>query len=276
MQAMTPDVCDNMPNESTMTLTDIRNGQDYRVRKMPDGKCWMIDNLKLELTNSTILTPADSNVSADIVVTLASSNLIGNFTITGYLRTDSNDNRIGSSNAWRQVNPSDPTIEGTQSCVARNFIDPASTTGCGYLYNLYTATAGIDTTTNGAWNGVASSICPANWHLPTLYELGILNSAMYDGSTSSTVGTTEDTKYVNNWWYTGLFAGTFSGVYNGKPDYITTPELNTQGQTGAFWIMPSLLGSGSSITQTLYIYPHRFALSSGVTNYLGHAVRCLS
>ena len=45
----------------SITLTDKRDGNEYTVAKLKDGKCWMTQNLRL--VNTTI-TPADSNLSS--------------------------------------------------------------------------------------------------------------------------------------------------------------------------------------------------------------------
>ncbi len=41
-------ICTNSscPSSATITLTDSRDNKTYRVRKFPDGRCWMIDNLR--------------------------------------------------------------------------------------------------------------------------------------------------------------------------------------------------------------------------------------
>ncbi len=49
MDTFTSDYCTNSMTEGqTLTLTDSRDGNEYRVRKLADGKCWMIDNLKIQ------------------------------------------------------------------------------------------------------------------------------------------------------------------------------------------------------------------------------------
>jgi uncharacterized protein (TIGR02145 family) len=87
---------------NTVCVTDNRNSQSYRVRKMPDGKCWMIDNLKYDGENS-YMDPASSSAYD-----------------RGVYCTNNND---GSS----------PFTGGKW---------PKSTTGCGYLYQWATATGG--------------------------------------------------------------------------------------------------------------------------------------
>jgi uncharacterized protein (TIGR02145 family) len=269
MQDMTTDYCNSMPVNTTMKLTDVRNSQDYRVRKMPDGKCWMIDNLKLELTDSTKLSPSDSNVSSDTYVTLATGGRVGNFTTSGYLTVDNSDTGGANYDSWRQANPNDPTQAGTESCVAGNFVDPASTTGCGYLYNWYTTTAG--TGTYNTTSGTASSICPKGWRLPRVSvsnadnEFAVLNSAMYNGDLAGVGGFVTDMQYVRNWWHMNLFAGPRSGSY--------INNFAIQGKSGYLW---SSSAYSSDFAWFLDFSDDLVDLTDYLHKYSGFGIRCLS
>jgi uncharacterized protein (TIGR02145 family) len=272
MQEMNPTICGEMDMYSSVTLQDPRGPQpyqSYRVRKMPDGKCWMIDNLKLELSTGMQLQPADTNVSSPTTVTLATGGLTGNFTTSGYLTTNNSSPSSTTYDAWRQVNPSDPTLTGTESCAAGQMVDESSTTGCGYLYNWYTATAGTGTYAISS-GYVTSSICPAGWHLPrgadgttAQNEFAVLNSAMYNGSTSGS--TSGDIAYAKNWWHTGLFAGPRSGYYYSG--------FYAQDYGGNFWS-----SSANSSDYARYLYFNYSYVYPGTVNNLkgyGFAVRCV-
>jgi uncharacterized protein (TIGR02145 family) len=261
MQEMTPAICDSMDLYSSLTLRDDRGiaPQYYRVRKMPDNRCWMIDNLKLELYTGMQLSSADSNVVTTTIITLATGGLTGNFTTSGYLTVDGSATLGTNFDAWRQANPSDPTQINTESCVGGNFVDPASATGCGYLYNWYTATAGV-----GIYNissgYVESSICPKGWHLPrgsdntdTQNDFAILSSAMH-GMTN--IG-------LANWWHTGLFSVPLAGHYG--------YNFVEQGHYGLFW-------NSSVFSDHHAWYFHLDSVTTGI-GYIdkagGFAVRCL-
>ncbi|MBQ8996506.1 hypothetical protein IJ095_00545, partial [Candidatus Saccharibacteria bacterium] len=49
----------------TFALIDSRDGNDYLVRRLADGNCWMVQNLDLDLSTVGTLTSADSDVSSD-------------------------------------------------------------------------------------------------------------------------------------------------------------------------------------------------------------------
>ena len=69
MQEMTPEVCEKTEVGTVARLTDARDQKQYWVAKLADGNCWMTQNLDLDLgvkdgdTDTTVLTPADSDVS---------------------------------------------------------------------------------------------------------------------------------------------------------------------------------------------------------------------
>ncbi len=55
-------------SEPTKQLIDIRDGKEYWVAKLADGNCWMTQNLAYDLVKGKVLTPSDSDVSANWVV----------------------------------------------------------------------------------------------------------------------------------------------------------------------------------------------------------------
>ena len=61
MQNMDPSVCTEAPT----IVIDSRDEQPYLIQRLADGKCWMLDNLDLDLTNKTIvdnLTTENTNI----------------------------------------------------------------------------------------------------------------------------------------------------------------------------------------------------------------------
>jgi hypothetical protein len=62
--------CDDVAAGGVAIVTDTRDCNKYPMKKLKDGNCWMLQNLRI--TNKT-LTPADSNVSSNFV--LKASNL---------------------------------------------------------------------------------------------------------------------------------------------------------------------------------------------------------
>ena len=241
---------DYLTNQNTAILTDTRNSQTYRIRKLADNKCWMIDNLKIY--NAT-LTDADTNITVS-----------GNtFTLPAALTTAAST----VNNAARIDDPSGQSY-CTPSTGAVYTAFPGTTTGCGYLYNWYAATLGSNaagTTLNtGATNAglinvsLADSICPKNWHLPTGGSGGeyeVLDASLALGG---------DGLKGSNQLIIG-FEGVYSGTLNGS-------GLNFQGSGGYFM-------SSSAYTNATNSYHMFFNSTSSYPAFnfgksTGNGVRC--
>lgn len=73
LQEMTPEVCANTSTPSVSDgantpqyqLIDMRDNKTYWVAKLADGSCWMTQNLDLNLTTDMVLTPADTDITAN-------------------------------------------------------------------------------------------------------------------------------------------------------------------------------------------------------------------
>ena len=72
MQAMTSSICSATAVGASKNLTDTRDNNVYTVRKLNDGKCWMVNNLKI--INKTI-SSNDSNLPSGVTWTIPTSNL---------------------------------------------------------------------------------------------------------------------------------------------------------------------------------------------------------
>jgi uncharacterized protein (TIGR02145 family) len=149
--------CNDMDTHQTVNITDARNKQTYKVKKMQDSRCWIIDNLKYrgEATpgavgdiepNNSGENPTDEKKYNDPV-----------------LGTMANDNQ--------------------RNCLTDNPMLPSngSITRCGYLYNWYAATNGTGTQSLNQGEEATDSICPVGFTLPKGGSLGnfeVLDTAM--------------------------------------------------------------------------------------------------
>lgn len=115
------------------TMFDSRDGKEYLIRKLADGKCWMAQNLAL--AGGTTITPADSNVSSNY--TLPSSSTNGFYQSNGVT-----------------LNMYNGTHKDAQ------YDNATDNTGGYYAW----AVANTSTITSGTSE---YDICPKNWHLPT-------------------------------------------------------------------------------------------------------------
>ena len=226
-----------------IALTDSRDGNTYTIAKLADGKCWMIENLRLN--------PATANI------------------------TDSNTNNPTSSFLARRTQSFDMCGTNNASCLERVLFkenNPDSQFS-GTYYNWYTATAGngFTETLSVADEG---DICPAGWHLPSAStsstsELGQLNVSV-GGSLANLNATTSPTgatisrrlrTYPYNMQYTGVYSGLQS--------------LEDYGIWGALWSSNGWQ-SGSNYYGYLYAISETEArLSYGRVKYYNQQVRCL-
>ena len=116
------------------TLSDIRDGKTYTVRKMADGNCWMAENLKFELQANKTYTGVNNTTGNTI--TFSTGAICGN----------------GNTNA---------------ACIMNGNTAYDSTYDSWY-YSWYAATAGSGTESM-VNQDAPYSICPAHWRLPTNY-----------------------------------------------------------------------------------------------------------
>ena len=142
MQDVTQAMCANSTPYSTgskqYTLKDKRDNNSYTIRKLADGNCWMVQNLRL--INKTI-SSSDSDTSGSFTIP-ASSTSTG--TTAGTWGTANDTNGINHTAARYNNN-----------------------TTYGAYYNWYTATAGSGTYSTVGVTSVNYSICPKGWKLPT-------------------------------------------------------------------------------------------------------------
>lgn len=170
--------CSSLANVGdTATLTDTRDGNEYRVRKLADGKCWMIDNLKIQ--NKT-LTPADSDVSSNYTLPASSTSGFSSSNYDGdwvYIADGSGNNKVEY----------------------------------GGYYSWHAATAGTGTQSMSSGDAT-SSICPKGWRLPKGGSSGDFQALVtaLGGDTSSAGSTALQNPDGPNFVLAGYY-------YNGSP-----------------------------------------------------------
>lgn len=217
MQAMTKEYCNNnmaiytgTNEDAVLSLTDDRGGvtRTYRVAKLADGNCWMLDNLKLGSTAGSItLTPTDSNVAS-------------NFTLPQVKADNTYDYSTNPGNSYDTPQVHGP-VPGDTGVGETNY---------GYLYNWSAATAGETRVTmpgTGYAETARYSICTLNWRLPKSADFGdVLNygkpndfdmlNAKMGGFTDNRDVTYQSnrSKYFTNWIYSGAFKGVFAGQWS--------------------------------------------------------------
>ena len=142
MQDFTASQCASMAQGDQIQLVDSRDGKTYWVGKLPDGNCWMTQNLDLDLSTSKTLTPADTNIPKNWTPSTSTTT-----SISGY-----------NSDTGKSYNPGDKYYEGSYSAS-----DPTTMHyHVGNYYQWSAATAGYT-----GFGRSTRSICPKGWTLPS-------------------------------------------------------------------------------------------------------------
>lgn len=251
-------------DDAIQTITDSRGGsttQTYRVAKLVDGNCWMLDNLKLGSTSDTIrLTSADSDVANDFVLPQLATAIAPSY--------DS------------------PQIYGTL---------PGDTgsdeTNYGYLYNWSAATAGESRAT--LINGNAShSICPTGWKLPKGVssnndmdgDFAMLNAKMNDPNADKARFSQQGSGYSENWRYNGVFKGVYAGFWKADEHLVGAtlqPEpigsFNAQGVVGMLWTQSNPISTADfALAAQFSTGDSLLPGNSPIKRDTGVAIRCIA
>jgi uncharacterized protein (TIGR02145 family) len=194
---------------------------------------------------------------------------LGTTSATGIILTCDGGATLSAANLSyaAYTNPAGTENSYYGNCTAGNYSGTSadSLTGCGYLYNWYTATAGSGSYTPSS-GSVTASICPAGWHLPyntATNDFGVLNNAMATGATGSS--TTNSATTWPNWVYKGPFEGSLSG------SYVT--GFTNQGYYGYYWSAHASSQTSAHVLDFNHaiVYPGNYSYNK----YSGLAIRCL-
>ena len=233
--------CSALNTNQVIGLTDTRDGNVYAISKLADGNCWMIEDLRLSNSNSTLNNTNTDNPALDFTSLSVSSD------DNWYCNTEAciNQNKLNTNNTVLFVD----NTAGDQDGYIYSY---------GNYYNWYTATAGTGTYSLVSENA-AGSICANGWTLPlgeqsnkdesqfaTLGSaLGITSYSMYTSDGSNRMRT-----YPNNF------------IYN-KNAYGKYWSRTAYGTQAADYMLIS----------NNYVY---YSAGNGKGKHNGYSVRCLT
>ncbi len=238
---------------STATVKDERDGTKYTIGKLADGNYWMLDNLALDLINSTILnniTTSNTNASEASLISLKSGN-----------RSAGNQYATAGASSWTSSYSYSVPLS---SAVNKDQTQPVamgqtSVTGkIGVYYNFCAASAGSYCYGNGTSSGSPSGnatedICPKGWRLPTGGSSSGEYQALYAAYSSN------DTNFVL------ALKASLSGYFN-------EGSVSSKGEYGSFW---SSTYYGSTGMYRLFVYPSSIILQKNGNRPNGVSVRCI-
>ena len=255
---------------SVSALTDQRDNQTYAIARLADGKCWMIENLRLDNQYTT------GNNQTDPTVTNESLSQGYNASFAGLAVPESADfsDSTTANSLYSTDGSTTKTISGDllgyrfpryNNNNTFNRATDADGSGNTYSYgNYYTWHAVIADTTNytdGTHN--TTSICPTGWHVPsgnTNGEYYVLNNNVNAGSASVSTGLRS---YPTNFLYSGHF-------HNSSADY--------RNSLGFYWsstLHDGILNSGGAIS-ILILGTTYTSGTAELGAYYGASARCIA
>ena len=273
--------------DSVSALTDQRDNETYAIAKLADGNCWMIENLRLENTNS-------DNATGALAQGYGTSAAYGNFSgladaeSTGFSNTYTANSLYYSGTqegtASIDIGTTDypayriPRYNNVNTFARASF--PTTNSAAMYSYgNYYTWHAAIaDTTHYSSGNHRTTSLCPKGWRLPIgsqgsqstvnmgfgklSVELGgpANGGTAYSGSTpTGTEMSRVFRSYPNNFLYSGIFSAS---------------SASSRGSYGHYWSFTAY-SNGNSCGLDLsdfYVYPG----DGNSSKYHGLSIRCVA
>ena len=254
----------SLTEEAPYFLRDSRNEEPYCVSKLKDGNLWLLDNLRLDLSD------------ADILADITETNTNASATSLGYLKngggTTSDQHAITGVVEWTDsptyasgYSYSDPLIVTSGSGWSKDTTTTSYGNGSGKIgvyYNYCAASAGSYCYGNGTSYGTPTGdatedLCPAGWRMPSKVagEYGTL----YNIYNTTRIATDTASLQYN-------LSTPLSGYF-----YKDGSALN-QGTAGYFW------SSTREYDYSMYsfnvsssnVYP-----SSGNYRYNGQSIRCI-
>ena len=272
--------CSNLSQGEVTALKDARDNNVYAVAKLADGKCWMIENLRLadkDANNNDINLSSTNTHNPSLPLT----NIYDSSTTSNHLSPTSSVayDATTAPEGWCATNSSacddqsrlrtDNTTLFTNN-TSSSYSASSNVYSYGNYYNWYSATAGHGKYGSSYASGYTApgDLCPAGWHLPTggnaSAEFGVLDVAMggtgaYQSGNAGTAMSKVYRSYPNNFVYSGYVNG--ASVYN-------------RSSRGVYWS-----SSAYSSNYAYYLYFYSSSVGPGTDNnskYYGWSIRCLS
>lgn len=169
LQNLSADKC----TTTMSTAIDSRDGTEYHIQRLADDKCWLLDNLALDLTDSAVLNGMNEN------------NTHASNTTLGYLKngggTTSDKYATAAVSNWTSsysysaplisMADKDKTAPTGTSSDPKQSLATSDNWKYGGYYNYCAASAGSYCYGNGTSAGTSSDnatedICPAGWRMP--------------------------------------------------------------------------------------------------------------
>ena len=267
-----PSNCKNLAVNPQLVY-DPRDNEAYWVAQLCDGKVWMLDNLRLDLTDSTVINNLSSTNTNATDAQLAYLKGISTGTTTDQYPTAGLSGSEWSSShsysvpqvAARFKNDMAPVVFGLGSGKIGVYYNYCATSAGTYCWGNGTSSTGSPTSDpkTSSYRDIEGDICPAGWHLPTGTNSGQELYALYSAySGGGTLGgqTTLSQAVANNTALSTPLSG-----------YVNSGSQSNLGTRGILWSSTWL---DSSYMLSRYVYATSVSGGNGYRNN-GYFIRCV-
>ena len=241
------------------TLTDDRDGtvRSYTIARLPDGYCWMTQNLNLGASTDITLTSDDTDLEEG----------------TTFILPASDPNNFSTSNT--QANHNKPTVLNDM-IIPDYTVNGTTYSGniTGY-YSFAAATADINTYSKTSISEISTSICPKGWDLPTSLQYSEL-------ITKGRIAAYNNTSYVGRNAGNEPYYFVYGGYRKAAGNVINSTYFSSPDSYGYLWMANNFNGTYGFDT---------YAFSSGllstsntaggvygrtIAKYSGLSIRCMA
>ena len=249
-------ICSVVTTGQIGQVMDSRDNEVYYIGKLKDNNCWMLDNLRLDITDSTALnslTTTNTHVDADSLTSLKSGNRsAGNQYANGAIVQWDSNNPTNYNRAQANADSKDNTTTSFGNGSGK----------IGVYYNYCAASAGSYCYDEGSGVDIADTIqdapydlCPANWRMPTGGSLSGEYQSLYKAYSSDVTS------------FRNALSTPFSGYfYSGS---VYDPSVGTGGD---FW---SSTYSNSSRMFYMFVDSNNVIPTLADYRFRGKSLRCL-
>jgi len=232
MQTMSDSDC----TTTATTVVDSRDGEQYKVQRLADGKCWMLDNLRLDPTSVSLSTLKGNTNASDTALTyFKNGGGSSPYPSTGVAVW-------GSSTSWTVPYVYTASKDDVSTATYSN----TGSNKKGVYYNYCAASAGsyCFSSSGGGSGNITEDICPSGWKIPSGNTSGI-----YGSLSSAYSNVANDVAAALSWVKAGyiLSSSPTNGGSSGSGEAWATTQSNYGGQ--AYYM--GITGTNSSPTLTL-------------------------
>jgi uncharacterized protein (TIGR02145 family) len=279
--------CKNEP-PTPQLVYDPRDNEAYWVAELCDGKVWMLDNLRLDLTNSTVINAlSTSNTNASSTALnylkngggttsdkwptsgLSGSNWTSSQSYSQPLVNISGVISASSTNPWSgpynkdSINPVSYGLGSGKIGVHYNYCAASAGTYCWGNGTSSTGAPTSDPNTSSAPTArdIEGDICPRGWHLPT--------GGKYNATTGG-----GDFAYLYS-MYQGATLGVNTAFYSALSTQQSGPYYSGGLSSDAGYYWSSTWNSSNGMCGLRVGYNGMLLTENAYTSFYGNSVRCV-